>query len=47
MKDIAVELSDGAVEACEGVEIWEKSVGISDYVLVTADKPRNSPKIPI
>ena len=39
MQSAIVELSKEEIEACAGVETWEQNLGLSDYVIVTADKP--------
>jgi microcystin synthetase protein McyJ len=41
MADAVIELSPEEMERCAGGEDWEPS-GLTDYVLITADKPRAS-----
>jgi acetylornithine/succinyldiaminopimelate/putrescine aminotransferase/ubiquinone/menaquinone biosynthesis C-methylase UbiE len=39
MESAVIDLTKEDIESCAGVESWEKNLGISDYVIVTADKP--------
>ncbi len=39
MSDIRIELSEEEIAACRGVEAWEKQGGLTDYLIVAAEKP--------
>jgi microcystin synthetase protein McyJ len=38
--EVVVELTDDDRARCRGVSLWEKTSGLSDYVIVSARKPR-------
>jgi len=38
-ENIVVELTEDDISNCNGVAFWEKSMGVSNYVIFTADKP--------
>lgn len=40
MSSITIELSQEEIASCNGVEAWEKQGGLSDYLVVAAEKPR-------
>ena len=37
--NIRIHLTSGEIEKCAGIGYWKRSMGVSDYVVVTADKP--------
>ncbi|MEV3904903.1 methyltransferase domain-containing protein [Mycobacterium sp. NPDC050551] len=39
MDEVVVEVSDDDRAQCRGVEIWERGVGLTDYVIASARKP--------
>lgn len=39
--DTPIELSQAEIEACKGLDVWRHRGGITDYVLIAADKPRS------
>jgi microcystin synthetase protein McyJ len=39
MDEVVVEITDDDRAHCRGVEMWERSTGIGDYVIATAQKP--------
>jgi microcystin synthetase protein McyJ len=39
MDEVVVELSEDDRAQCRGVEIWERGVGLTDYVIASARKP--------
>lgn len=39
MDEVVVEVTDDDRSQCRGVEMWERSTGIGDYVIATARKP--------
>lgn len=39
MDEVVVEVSEDDRAQCRGVEIWERGIGLTDYVIVSARKP--------
>ena len=42
MDEVVVEVSEDDRAQCRGVEIWERGVGLTDYVIASARKPSNA-----
>jgi microcystin synthetase protein McyJ len=42
MDEVVVELSEDDRAQCRGVEIWERGVGLTDYVIASARKPSDA-----
>lgn len=42
MDEVVVEVSDDDRAQCRGVEIWERGVGLTDYVIASARKPSDA-----
>ena len=42
MDEVVVEVSEDDRAQCRGVEIWERGIGLTDYVMVSARKPLNT-----
>lgn len=42
MDDVVVEVSEDDRAQCRGVEIWERGVGLTDYVIASARKPSDA-----
>lgn len=42
MDEVVVEVSDDDRARCRGVEIWERGIGLTDYVIASARKPMDT-----
>ena len=40
--EVVIELTDEDRAQCRGVELWERSTGVGDYVIATARKPAHN-----
>jgi microcystin synthetase protein McyJ len=39
MQDVAIELTPEDIASCKGVEVWAANGGLTDYVIISAEKP--------
>lgn len=40
MHDVVIELTQQEIDSCKGVEVWAQNGGLTDYVIISAEKPR-------